>query len=67
MIKRILFVIFWAIWLPVFLVFVAIYPFWGMIVIGIYIVNGDKNDTLFDLATYPIEWISLLPFRIFGK
>lgn len=64
MIKRLLFVIVYAICFP--LIFPAVFSIIITLPIAgiIYIVKGDKEDVLMDFVTFPIQWVVDLPYKI---
>lgn len=67
MIRRILFVIVYALCLPIVMIMAFSIVITGPIAIVIYIIKGDDQDTLMDFILAPFVWAIDLPYRIFGE
>lgn len=62
--KRIIFTIVFVVSSPLMFLAVFTLPFVSFICLMIWIIRGDKEDTLIDTITYPIEFIVELPYKI---
>lgn len=66
MIKRIFFVLFFIPWLPLLWLSIFTIPFTGLWAIGRFILHDDKDGNLVNIIFSPIEYILLLPWKVFN-
>jgi hypothetical protein len=64
--RRILFVIVYAISLPIYLLCGCLILPLGIAAVFIYISKGDMDGKLIDMVTCPIEWGVNLPYKVMG-
>jgi hypothetical protein len=55
MIKRIIAIILYILWIPLFIVCCYLISVTALVALFVYIIKGDENDTVKDIALLPVH------------